>query len=332
MRRILILLFCVMAFSATFLLVGCLGGGSQGQEGGHKQHATHREEHAAHQQSANVKLTLRPEHNSKVSGITSFKDTSDGVLVKLKLRNLPKPDTFYLAHIHPGPCAEEDGAAHAEHSEAHQHGEHHEEQRAAQGHSGHEHGAQIDYPLSQVKSGSEGGGSSTTTLGETSVDKLFSGEPKHVNVHEAGSGNPPILTCAELKKQKGGGEKEHGSHGQSHGQQAEHEQHPIEKACREEPKHLRVFNCEPLAMEGVVYDVQMKPERNRQTYEQALAHIDRVVPDELTIQVYFYSGEGDYREEYQNAVATVSVAGDYSVGQYGKSAPPLYGKLERKDE
>jgi hypothetical protein len=140
-----------------------------------------------------------------------------------------------------------------------------------------------------------------------------------------------IVGCGE--EQKGGGEKEHGSHDQSHGQQAEHEQHPIEKACREEPKHLRVFNCEPQGMVGVVYDVQMQPERDRQTYEQALAHIVRVVPDELAIQVYFYSGEGDYRERYMNAVATVSVAGDYSVGQYGrKTAPPFYGKLERKDK
>jgi len=140
-----------------------------------------------------------------------------------------------------------------------------------------------------------------------------------------------IVGCGE--EQKGGGEKEHGSHGQSHGQQAGHEQHPTEKACREEPKHLRVFNCKPLGMAGVVYDVQMQPERDRQTYEQALAHIDRVVPDELAIHVYFYSGEGDYRERYQNAVATVTVAGDYSVGQYGKNAPPpLDGKLERKDE
>jgi hypothetical protein len=193
MRRILILLLCFMALSATFfLVVGCSGGGSQGQEGG-------REEHATHQQGHDVKITLRPKHNSGVSGSASFEDTSDRILVTLKLRNLPKPDTFYLAHFHPGPCAEE-GPAHAEHAEANQHGEHHEEQREGQGHSGHEHGAQIHYPLSQVKSDSEGRGSSTTTLGETSVDKLFSGEPKHMNVHEAGSGNPPILTCAELKR------------------------------------------------------------------------------------------------------------------------------------
>jgi hypothetical protein len=137
-----------------------------------------------------------------------------------------------------------------------------------------------------------------------------------------------IVGCDE--EQKGGGETDQGSHGQSHGQQAEHEQHPMEEVCQEEPKHLRVFNCEALGMAGVVYDVQMQPERDRQTYEHALAHIDSVVPEERAIQVYFYSG--DYRERNQNAVATVSVAGDYSVGQYGKSTPPLYGKLERTDK
>jgi hypothetical protein len=51
-----------------------------------------------------------------------------------------------------------------------------------------------------MKSDSKGHGSSTTTLGETSVDKLFSTEPKYINVHEAGSGNAPILSCADLKR------------------------------------------------------------------------------------------------------------------------------------
>ena len=41
---------------------------------------------------------------------------------------------------------------------------------------------------------------STTTLHHTSVDKLFSGKNKHVNVHEAGAGNPPVLACADLKR------------------------------------------------------------------------------------------------------------------------------------
>jgi hypothetical protein len=33
-----------------------------------------------------------------------------------------------------------------------------------------------------------------------SVEKLFSGEPKYVNVHKAGGSNPPILSCANLRR------------------------------------------------------------------------------------------------------------------------------------
>jgi hypothetical protein len=180
MRRIPLLL-CVVVTPATFLMFGCSGGGSQGEQG-----------HTYHQ-SGNVKLDLRPEHDSGVSGTASFEDTPDGVIVKVDLRNLPKPNTFYLAHIHAGMCAEgevhEHGGAHGEEGYGQQHGE-----------SGDEHGGEIEYPLSQVKSDSEGHGSSTTMLRNTSVEKLFSGDPKHVNVHEAGSGNPPILTCADLKE------------------------------------------------------------------------------------------------------------------------------------
>ena len=51
-----------------------------------------------------------------------------------------------------------------------------------------------------MKSNSDGHGSSTTTLGEASIEKLFSGEPKYVNVHEAARGYPPILSCADLKR------------------------------------------------------------------------------------------------------------------------------------
>jgi hypothetical protein len=174
-------------------MVGCGSGGSQGQ--GRQQ------DHTTHHQSANVTLNMHPEGNSGVSGTASFEDTSEGVLVKLKLRNLPKLDTLYLAHIHPGTCAE--GETH-EHGGAHGEGEYgHEHSGGSHEHGGgaHEHGAtEIEYPLSQVKSTSEGRGSSTTTLHETSVDELFSGEPKHINVHEAGSGNPPILSCTDLKR------------------------------------------------------------------------------------------------------------------------------------
>jgi hypothetical protein len=195
MRQISMRLFlCIVVLTAILPMVGCTDGGSQAEQEGH----------ASHKNSDNVKVALRPEHHSGVSGTASFEDISEGVLVKLKLRGLPKPNELYLAHIHPGTCAQEaeEGQAHTEHGEEHQHSQHHEVERAGQGHSGHEHGTakEIEYPLSQVKSDSEGRGSSTTTLGETSVDKLFSAEPKYVNVHEAGSGNPPILSCADLNR------------------------------------------------------------------------------------------------------------------------------------
>jgi hypothetical protein len=193
MRQIPMLLFlCVVVLLAICLMVGCTDGGSQAEQEGR----------AFHKKSDNVALALRPEHDSGVSGTAFFEDISEGVLVKLELRGLPKPNEFYLAHIHPGTCAQEaeEGHAHGKHGEEHQHGAHAEEEGGGQGHSGHEHGEGIEYPLSQVKSDSEGRGSSTTTLGETSVDKLFSAEPKYVNVHEVGSGNPPILNCADLER------------------------------------------------------------------------------------------------------------------------------------
>jgi hypothetical protein len=177
------LLLCFAALAALFSMLGCTGGRSQADQ----------ESHAPQKKSDNVKLALLAEHDSGVSGTASFQDTSGRLVVKLELRGLPKPNTFYLAHIHPGNCAEgeghEHGGSHGEEGYGHDHGT-----------SGHEHGAEIKYPLSQVKSDAEGRGSSTTTLRETSVEKLFSGEPNHVNVHEAGSGNPPILACAHLKR------------------------------------------------------------------------------------------------------------------------------------
>jgi uncharacterized protein (DUF305 family) len=134
-----------------------------------------------------AEVTLEPANGSGTTGTATLsKADGGGVKVVLKVSGLPSSGTMYLAHIHPGTCAQE-----AE-GELHEHGEHAEK--------GHEHGGGIEYPLSQVEADSEGHGSSTTTLRETSVDKLFSGEPKHVNVHEAGSGNPPILSCAELKR------------------------------------------------------------------------------------------------------------------------------------
>jgi hypothetical protein len=181
----------VIVLLIIFLVVGCGGGSSQrgGSQGEEKDH-----------QDSSAKLDVHPEGDSGVSGSASFKDSSDGVLIKLDLRGLPKPNTLYLAHIHPGTCAKEAKEGHAheeEHGEHPGEGEGQEEEEYVFGHG--EEG-EISYALTQVKSNSEGRGSSTTMFGQISVDKLFSGEPKHVMVHEAGSGNPPILTCADLER------------------------------------------------------------------------------------------------------------------------------------
>jgi hypothetical protein len=172
----------VVALAAVFSAVGCAAGG------GSKEGQSHEEDH----HSSSAKVELRPEHGSGVSGTASFEDASDGVVVQLSMRGLPAPDTLYLAHLHPGTCVEE-GEEHEHAEEGQEHAEHAEEGKE------HGHGEEIEYPLNQVRSDPEGLGSSTTTLHDTSVEELFSGEPKLVNVHEAGSGEPAILACADLK-------------------------------------------------------------------------------------------------------------------------------------
>jgi hypothetical protein len=104
-------------------------------------------------------------------------------VVELGLHNLPRPNTFYLAHIHPGTCAQ------GEQEEEEGHG----------AHGGAGAAKEIEWPLLPVRSGTHGNGSSTTTLKQTTMEKLFSGHPKHVNIHAVGSGSPPALACANLK-------------------------------------------------------------------------------------------------------------------------------------
>jgi hypothetical protein len=87
MRQIPMLLFlCVVVLLAISLMVGCTDGGSQAEQEGQ----------AFHKKRDNVALALRPEHDSGVSGTAFFEDISEGVLVKLQLRGLPKPNEFYL--------------------------------------------------------------------------------------------------------------------------------------------------------------------------------------------------------------------------------------------
>ena len=166
-----VLVSTAMLSAILFLLVGCGGGGASQSQ---KEHHAHR--------SHGATLALHPVGDSGVKGTATFEDVSKGSRVRLELRGLPKPDAFYLAHIHPGTCAK---------------GEEEEKDHTGRGGAG--AAEEIEWPLMPVRSGTHGDGSSTTTLKNTTTEELFSGRPKHVNVHAAGSGNPPVLACANLK-------------------------------------------------------------------------------------------------------------------------------------
>ena len=132
-----------------------------------------------------AEVDLKPASGSGTTGTATLsKAEGGGVKVVLKVSALPKSAKMYLAHIHPGTCAEEEGGG-AEH-----------------GHSHHEHGAteEIEYPLTPLKPDAKGDGTSTTLVHHVTLEGLLSGDPKHVNVHKPGSGEPPPVTCANLNE------------------------------------------------------------------------------------------------------------------------------------
>jgi uncharacterized protein (DUF305 family) len=129
-----------------------------------------------------AEVDLKPQNGSGTMGRAVLTKTEGGVKVTLEVSGLPSSGTMYLAHIHPGTCGEEE--------EGH-------------GHSDHDHGAheEIEYPLTPVQPDSKGDGSSTTVVRDVTLEGLLSGDPKLVNVHEPGSGEPPpVMTCANLNQ------------------------------------------------------------------------------------------------------------------------------------
>ena len=65
-------------------------------------------------------------------------------------------------------------------------------------HGHREHAEEIDYPLTPVMPNTAGEGSSTTVLEGFALDELFAHGPKYLNVHAAGSGDPPQLACVDV--------------------------------------------------------------------------------------------------------------------------------------
>ena len=129
-----------------------------------------------------AQVDLEPANGSGTTGSTTLSKSDDGVKVVLEVSELPDRGTMYLAHIHPGTCGEAEEEDH--------------------GHGGHEHEAseEIDYPLSPVEPDAQRNGSSTPVVRDVTLEGLLSGEPKRINVHAPGSGEPPPVTCANLNE------------------------------------------------------------------------------------------------------------------------------------
>jgi uncharacterized protein (DUF305 family) len=137
-----------------------------------------------------AEVDLEPANGSATKGTATLSEAEGGgVKVVLDVSGLPGSGKMYLAHIHPGTCAEEEGGQEEAGTEEH-------------GHSHHEHGAseEIEYPLSPVYADAKGEGTSTTVVHHLSLEGLLSGEPMHVNVHRPGPGEPPPMTCANLNE------------------------------------------------------------------------------------------------------------------------------------
>ena len=136
-----------------------------------------------------VRFELSPTNHSKVSGSATFAKAVAGTKIKLELQGLPEPNETYLAHLHPGFCEDEELPDVPEGETAH----HHDHEQGYR-----QHAQEIEYPLTPVESNAVGEGSSNTVIERVTLDELTSHGPRYLNVHAAGSGDPPQLACADL--------------------------------------------------------------------------------------------------------------------------------------
>jgi len=178
----------------TSLLSGC-GEASRASQG----------EIAKGRSISSIRLELSPTNNSGVSGSATFtKAATGGTRIELELRGLPQPDEIYLTHVHPGSCEDKDhhnppeGETADHYSHEHGHDEHADTHEQEENDGATADG--IEYPLTPVESNAAGEGSSATVLEGVALKELSSDESKYLNVHAAGSGDPPQLACADLRE------------------------------------------------------------------------------------------------------------------------------------
>jgi hypothetical protein len=160
------------------------------------------EEIAKGRSTSSIRLELPPTNNSGVSGSTTFAKAATGTRIELELRGLPEPRETYLAHVHPGSCEDKDHHYPLEGETTDHHSHEYRHERHADAHEREENdeatAVGIEYPLTPVESNAAGAGSSTTVLDGVALIELLSDGPKYLNVHAAGSGDPPQLACADL--------------------------------------------------------------------------------------------------------------------------------------
>ena len=184
--------------AVLFILAGCGGTGGGGASSEEEKTTTSaassegtsaatEETTTSNYVTATVRLT--PMNGSGTTGTAAFTDVAQGVVrVELSVLGLPDPNVTYLTHIHPGTCADEQSGVQEEPDSAHEHE-----------HSDHEDtNEEIEYPLPPISADPQGQGSTRAVLDSVTVQELFSGEPKYINVHAEGSGNPPALACGQL--------------------------------------------------------------------------------------------------------------------------------------
>src|SRR5215203_873721 len=189
----LLIILCVVAV-IFLLLAGCGSGGgsSAGTTTSEETTASTAETTAGSTTTTGrevAEVGLSPINGSGASGSATFTDVARGVRVDLDVRGLPNPNASYLTHIHPGTCADERGGEEDEHA-GHDEGAEHDEGTMAE----------IEYPLPPITPDPAGRGTTTALLEGATVEQLFSGAPKYVNVHAEGSGNPPSVACSPLVK------------------------------------------------------------------------------------------------------------------------------------
>jgi hypothetical protein len=189
--------------AVSLLLAGCGGGGGSSEDNATSEQTTasSAETTLGSTDGGVAEVGLAPMDGSGASGTATFTDVARGVRVDLEVRGLPDDSNArYLAHIHPGTCADEQGSEEHAGKRRDEHGGHGEGADHDESVDHHDEGAmeEIEYPMPSITPNSEGRGSTTTVLEGVTVEQLFSGSPRYVNVHAEGSGNPPVMACSPL--------------------------------------------------------------------------------------------------------------------------------------